>query len=145
MTRINTIDPSILTDKHLLAEYKEITRPFNKVINRIEKHGINDALTNCKIPERYTLGSGHETFFFNKLEWLYNRYLSLYRELKSRSFNVNSEAFKEISTAFLKLAPTPYWNSYEPSPEDHYLNMVRICIRSNLDTVNSELIQINFD
>ena len=37
MTRINVVDVKTLHFKHLLAEYKEITRPFKKVRNRQKK------------------------------------------------------------------------------------------------------------
>ena len=67
MTRINIVPVATLTNSHLLAEYKEITRPFNKVLARIEKHGLNNALKGVNIPDRYVLGTGHESFFFDKL------------------------------------------------------------------------------
>lgn len=37
MTRINVVDVKTLHFKHLLAEYKEITRPLKKVRNRQKK------------------------------------------------------------------------------------------------------------
>jgi len=37
MTRINLIDPSHLTKRHLIAEYKEITQFLHNVKNQILK------------------------------------------------------------------------------------------------------------
>lgn len=135
MTRINLVDPSILTDKHLMAEYKEITRPFNKVIKRIDKGD-----TNFKVPEKYVLGSGHETFFFNKLSWLFSRYGKLYTELKRREFKIDTQKYREIrQTIYGKLYETEFWNGYEPIPEEIYLNMARLCVRSNITDVLMEI------
>ena len=89
MIRINVVPVETLTDKHLLAEYKEITRPFNKVIKRIENGTINDVV----IPPKYCLGKSHETFFFDKLGWLYQRYNDLHTELDSRGVNLNIDSF----------------------------------------------------
>ena len=144
MTRINCIPVEALNDKHLLAEYKEITRPFNKMIKRIEKYGVEDALNNCVIPANYTLNTGHESFFFNKLRWLYYRYDAINRELVKRDFNVDEIKFGRICTIFVtKLWDTPYWNYWEPSHEDMYLNMARLVKRSNLDSVKEELLSDN--
>lgn len=141
MTRINVVPVECLTDKHLLAEYKEITRPFNKVIKRIEK----GTMSKVTIPNNYCLGKGHETFFFNKLRWLHDRYLDIYKELKySRGFNINDTVFTNIYNDLEnKLSDTGYWNNYEPTPEDMYLNMARLAKRSNLNNVLEELNENN--
>lgn len=91
MTRINcAILPSELSTKHLIAELREIKRIPNHVY-------LNCDNLNMKgIPEKFTLGTGHVKFFYNKLGYLYNRYKKLYHEAKNiRKFNVNdySESF----------------------------------------------------
>lgn len=140
MTRINIIPVQCLTNSHLLAEYKEITRPFNKVISRIEKYGVNDALNGVSIPNRYVLGAGHESFFFNKLLWLYKRYYKLKEELLNRGFNIDIDKFHEITRHLAReLRSTPYWNQWGTTPEDYYLNMARLTKRSNLQNVYQEL------
>lgn len=136
MTRINLVDPSQLTDKHLLAEYKEITRPFNKVIKRIENGTMGDVV----IPETYCLGTGHETFFFNKLMFLMLRYYRLRDELIHRGVNIDMQKFLLIRRGlFNSLSDTPYWNDYNPTPEEIYLNMARLCVKSKIDSVKDEL------
>ena len=97
MTRINAfIPPSELTDKHLLAEHREIKRIPNTVKSgkaRIEN-----------IPEQFTLGKGHVKFFYNKLLWLYFRYIRIYDECINRGFNVTnySEAWDGLPTKLNK-------------------------------------------
>ena len=127
MTRINVVPVESLNNQHLIAEYKEITRPFNKVISRIAKHGVDKALCNVNIPEKYVLGKGHESFFFNKLEWLWERRYDIYKECCIRGFNIDSDAFYNISDYFLdSIKNTPYWNNYSPTHEDIYVNMTRL-------------------
>lgn len=148
MTRINCVPVECLTDKHLLAEYKEITRPFNKMLKRIDKHGYINAVHDYEIPEKYTLGKGHETFFFNKLGWLFSRYKAIANELSNRGFNINWDQLdlicKDIKTRFAQEKPrglmiSKYWKFWNPTPEDMYLNMARLSKRSNLDNVLKEL------
>lgn len=137
MTRINVVSVETLTNQHLLAEYKEITRPFNKVIKRIENGTMDDVV----IPEKYCLGKGHETFFFDKLLWLHLRYLSLFEELLKRGFDIDEDKFYDISSDFsILLEDTKWWNLWQPTPEDIYLNMARLVKRSKIESVLNELI-----
>lgn len=81
MTRINTgINPQTLTNKHLLAEHREIKR----IPNNVRKGKCNFK----SIPKEFTLGTGHVAFFYNKLLYLKNRYESLYSECIKRGLNV---------------------------------------------------------
>jgi deoxyribonuclease (pyrimidine dimer) len=71
MTRINAgIRPAELVDQHLLAELREIKR-----IPNVVKQGKAKL---DGIPERFSLGTGHVRFFYNKLGYLLRRYRSLY-------------------------------------------------------------------
>jgi len=92
--RINVIDPSILTDQHLLAEYLEL--PL--IVNYLKR-------SSKKLPKpgpRYTLGTGHIIFFYNKGKYLRKRYEALKEELRKRGFNLNPnrrvefEIFEEL-------------------------------------------------
>ena len=83
MTRINVgIPPAELTDKHLLAEHREIKR----IPNCIAKGKYNME----GIPEKFKLGTGHVKFFYNKLLYLKKRYIRLYEECIKRGFNVQN-------------------------------------------------------
>ena len=83
MTRINVgVLPKELSDKHLIAEHREIKR----IPNCIAKGKYNmDG-----IPKRFKLGTGHVKFFYNKLLYLKNRYIKLYEECINRGFNVQN-------------------------------------------------------
>ena len=73
MTRINCgIPPAELVDKHLIAEHREIKR----IPNCIKKGRYN--LTGQ--PDKFTLGTGHVKFFYDKLGYLKRRYESIYKE-----------------------------------------------------------------
>ena len=83
MTRINVgIPPTELINQHLIAEHREIKR----IPNCIAKGKYNmDG-----IPDKFKLGTGHVKFFYNKLLYLKNRYISLYNECIKRGFNVQN-------------------------------------------------------
>jgi deoxyribonuclease (pyrimidine dimer) len=88
MTRVNcAIQPSELSNKHLIAELREI--------KRIPNHILKTKKLNLDIPLKFTLGTGHVKFFYNKLNFLYKRYKSLHEEALIRKFNVSdySESF----------------------------------------------------
>jgi hypothetical protein len=113
MTRINVgIPPAELTDKHLLAEHREIKR----IPNCIAKGKYNmDG-----IPNRFKLGTGHVKFFYNKLYYLFKRYEELYNECKKRGFNVQCyiDAWKNV--------PEELMNNYQPTKEDRKIVQERI-------------------
>lgn len=81
MTRINVIDPTLLTDKHLLAEHRELTRIPNTIVS-------GKAKLDGKYGKHYTLNKGHVKVFYDKMGWLNNRYDKLQEECLSRGFNV---------------------------------------------------------
>ena len=119
MTRINIIDPSELTDQHLIAEYREITMvpgSLNRTLN--SKIGYKES----KVPKRYTLNGGHVYFFYNKGKYLDKRYHELIDEMKRRGFNPDpnrkfpSDIFKNNNLC----------NDWMPTIEDQKLIRERI-------------------
>ena len=118
MTRINVaVKPIELTDKHLIAEHREIKR----IPNCIKKGRFNlDG-----IPDQFTLGKGHVKFFYNKLAYLHNRYNQLYKECVKRGFNVQNyeECFEGL--------PVELYNSYNEQPNDRLIILERINERLN--------------
>ena len=83
MTRINVaIPPAELTNRHLIAEHREIKRIPNCVAKG--KYNMDG------IPKRFKLGKGHVKFFYNKLLHLKKRYIRLYKECIKRGFNVQN-------------------------------------------------------
>ena len=82
MTRINVgIRASVLTDKHLMAEHREIKR----IPNCIAKVRFNMKGQ----PDLFTLGTGHVKFFYDKCGYLLKRYEELYTEASPKKFPVN--------------------------------------------------------
>ena len=95
MTRINIVEPSELTDQHLIAEYREIFMIAGSLKRTLmSKTGYDK----YKVPKKYTLNKGHVYFFYNKGKYLNNRYQKLILELKKRGFNLSKDRFfpKEI-------------------------------------------------
>jgi len=87
MTRINAhIQVKTLCDRHLIAEYREILRPNKLAINKAQKEG-KSLLNN--IQQTFTLGTGHVTFFYDKLKYIELRFNLLKTELINRGINAN--------------------------------------------------------
>ncbi|AKA61961.1 endonuclease V [Proteus phage vB_PmiM_Pm5461] len=111
MTRINLLDPSLLTDQHLIAEYRELPRVFTLALKAYGKP--------VKIPANYVLGTGHVKFFYNKLKFLEQRQNALIQECKNRGFNISFE-----KTDFI--FPKSWYNDYIPSETDIMLSKSRL-------------------
>ena len=123
MTRINVgIKPQELTDKHLLAEHREIKRIPNCI--KKGRYNINS------VPSFFKLGKGHVAFFYNKLQYLHNRYLAIYDECKSRGFNVTSfsDAFHDV--------PFTLYNDYTPTKRDRMIIINRLIDKDYNSYVN---------
>ena len=81
MTRINIVEPSELTDQHLIAEYRELFMVAGSLRRTLKsKVGYRES----KVPKRYTLNQGHVYFFYNKGKYLHKRYTELRNEMKKR-------------------------------------------------------------
>ena len=114
MTRINVgILPAELPDKLLLAEHREIKRIPNCIKSgRYNLEGI---------PDQFTLGTGHVKFFYNKLNYLRDRYRQLYVECYlNRKFNI-----QDYCSAFFDL-PEELLGDYTPTERDRQLIIERI-------------------
>jgi deoxyribonuclease (pyrimidine dimer) len=117
MTRINCgIPPAELSDKHLLAEHREIKRVPNLI--RIGKYSMEGQ------PSEFTLGTGHVKFFYDKLGYLLDRYRLLHKECLKRGFNVT-----DYGSAWLDVPPS-MMGSYFPTENDARLIRERIRERS---------------
>ena len=113
MTRINVgIPPVDLVNQHLIAEHREIKR----IPNCIAKGKYNME----GIPDKFKLGAGHVKFFYNKLLYLKNRYISLYNECIKRGFNVQNyiSAWDNV--------PQELMNNYQPTYKDRLIIQERI-------------------
>ena len=88
MTRINLIPPNELTDQHLLAEHREIKRIPNIILSW--KYSLDNQ------PKEFTLWTGHVKFFYDKIQFLYFRYRSLYYECIKRWFNIEDYSLSMV-------------------------------------------------
>ena len=116
MTRINVgIPPQELTNKHLIAEHRELKR----IPNVVAKGRCN--LKN--IPPEFSLGKGHVSFFYDKLGYLRERYTDLYNECITRGFNVQSYLLSWDGV------PQELMNGYIPTAKDIEIIRERIAER----------------
>tara|TARA_R100000008_G_scaffold37789_1_gene21542 strand:- start:169 stop:582 length:414 start_codon:yes stop_codon:yes gene_type:complete len=122
MTRINIIEPSELTDQHLIAEYREITMvPGSLKRTLVSKSGYQEK----KVPKKFTLNNGHVYFFYNKGKYLDDRYRQLIKEMKKRGFNPdpNRKFPKDI------FKNNGLYNDWIPTIEDQKIIRQRIAER----------------
>ena len=123
MTRINVgIPPSELTNKHLMAEAREIKR----IPNCVGKGRYNLKGQ----PKEFTLGTGHVKFFYDKLRYLKKRYEELYVECIKREINVQyyGDAWDNI--------PSHLMGDYTPSEVD--IQIIRERISERLKTTKKK-------
>jgi deoxyribonuclease (pyrimidine dimer) len=119
MTRINAgIPPAKLTDKHLIAEHREITR--------IPRAVAKGKYSMSGVPDQFTLGTGHVKFFYNKLQYLLDRYHQIYQECIRRGFNVQnwSSAWEGV--------PPEMMGRWEP--DSRSIEIIEARIRERLET-----------
>lgn len=122
MTRINVVPPTELSNAHLFAEYREMPRVFLQVIRGVKS----------EIPEQFTMGKGHQTFFTNKCAWLYDRWNVLRLLLIERGYNLG-DTFQVIVKSRARQIRKQHpkcWNQWLPTDEARVLNRQRIAERN---------------
>lgn len=119
MTRINLIPPEELHYKHLVAEYREITR-VPTLARKAQR-----SLHKLNIPDTYRTGVGHVLFFYPRLAFIADRYEQLCNEMRRRGYTCNqiprSELLKDIDSRFVR--------AYNPDLAAIELNRARILER----------------
>lgn len=120
MTRINVVPVEELTDQHLFAEYREITRLFPLSLKANER-GFKQPI------HEYVLGTGHVKFFYDKLGFIEARYFNLKKELLLRGYNIT---LKDDIVRYRDLIPAMY-NDYVPTGDSIKISRARI--REKLD------------
>jgi deoxyribonuclease (pyrimidine dimer) len=124
MTRLNMIHPSHLTQRHLVAEYKEITQFLWCVKARADKgRDLSD------MPQSYTLNKGHCLFFYDKGKYIHDRFVDLYDEMIKRGIKSDPEKFEERRQRILDTYPEKWYNEYTPVDQDYQLVINRIGTR----------------
>jgi len=123
MTRINLIPVEELTDQHLIAEYRELPRIFSLVKNAQDK-GKN--ISDFKISDKYLLGTGHVTFFYNKLIFLQKRLNLLINECLKRGFHISLQEEYPLDTFH-----DEWLNDWMPDLDEINLSYSRISEKIN--------------
>ena len=115
MTRINLLPPSQLADQHLIAEWRELPRVFGLVKNKLAEGKLI-------LPwVKYTMGTGHVRFFYDKLLFLQKRHQDLVKEAQKRGFKLSKT--EKIS---LHAFPKVYCQDFIPSEADLAISQQRI-------------------
>lgn len=123
MTRINVVNPKELSTKHLVAEYREITRLPKNLETSLNRKGKKFELK--EIPEKYTLGTGHVKFFYNKMAFLEKRFGSLVQEMLDRGYN---PTYRDLG--IFSKCDKQFYNDYTPTTEAIEINKARILERT---------------
>lgn len=111
MTRINLIDPELLTDQHLFSEFREIKMVPKALARSLDARGLRGV--QGIIPERFTLNKGHVAFFYDKGLYLWKRYHLLKVELRIRGIHFNEESSFDPDGAYAR-HPVDLWQDYTP-------------------------------
>lgn len=102
MTRINSdLDPRLLKRMHLVAELREITM-VPASLRRSLRTKTKEAVLKS-VPANFTLNKGHVTFFYNKLNFLRDRFEGLINEMWRRGYTPDAtriQAFNGFDEEF---------------------------------------------
>ncbi|GAG54685.1 unnamed protein product [marine sediment metagenome] len=128
MTRINVVPVQELTNKHLMAEYRELPRSMRRAVLAAYK---GKQPGDVKIAPEYKLGTGHELFFVDKCKWLYDRWVLLRDELLKRGYNL-SDQFQQIvigRARHIRKHAKQFYGEYLPTGNARMINRQRIAER----------------
>jgi deoxyribonuclease (pyrimidine dimer) len=117
MTRINVVEPEVLTDQHLMAEYRELP-----MVGSALKRSLRSKNGLPKIPKQYTLNAGHVTYFYTLGKFLERRYQALIVELKHRGYNLDEN--REVDFDIFK--QHNLYNDWTPDENALKINVERI-------------------
>lgn len=118
MTRINLVHVKELADQHLMAEYRELPRVFGAVRKHVH---ARKRVRDFKINSTYQLGSGHVTFFYDKLLYLQKRHIDIVNECLRRGMKIQNTEVNDISSF-----PAEFCNDYVPSESEIKMSRDRL-------------------
>ena len=118
MTRINVVPVTELTDQHLMAEYRELPMIMGSAKRSNPAKYVPTT--------QYTLNKGHVLFFFNKKQYLLDRWFDLIGELRARGYNIDPAA-RHVSFDVLDKFKQTTWE-----PDSHALKVNRLRIAERI-------------
>lgn len=117
MTRINVIDPILLTDQHLMAEYRELPMVMGSLRRSLKsKNGVPAP------GPAYTLNAGHVKFFYPRGKFLHKRYSMLIVELLARGYNIDPDRKADFDV----FIDNNLYNDWLPDDKARRINVERI-------------------
>jgi hypothetical protein len=123
VTRINCVPAGELSDRHLVAEYRELPRVFGLVRAAVARG------ERPKPVDGYRLGEGHVRSFYARLSYLVARHAELVAEMRRRGFKVNFPAPDSRGIA------SEWFGAWAPSEIDLRINRARIKERTRVRIV----------
>jgi hypothetical protein len=131
MTRINLVDPRLLVRQHLIAEYRELPRIY-ALVRDAQARAECPANVRFITTELYTLGAGHCRFFYPRLGWLTDRYLSLIAEMRRRGHVASFDGPPDWTAVIDRR----WYGQWQPSAA---------CVALNVDRINTRLRGMGLD
>lgn len=125
MTRVNLVPPQELYDQHLFAEWRELKMIPKSLQRSLAARGLEGVVK--MVPPAFTLNKGHVSFFYDKGQYLFERFELLRYELKRRAFNFDEGA--ELDDRDVYLRHPSLLGSYTPTAEALVIIRERIAQR----------------
>jgi deoxyribonuclease (pyrimidine dimer) len=123
MTRVNAnIPPKELKRAHLLAELREITM-VPAALKRSRKTRTDQAIL-ADIPKEFCLNKNHVKFFYDKQQFLIDRFNALCEEMERRGYTPSHTR----EAAFYGL-PKPFYGTWSATEADNDIVRERIALR----------------
>ena len=116
-----------LADQHLFAEWREIKMIVPSARRSLTTIPVADITK--RISKQYTLNTGHVTFFYNKLQFLLDRYGELTDELLQRGYDIAISDFD--NSEYQKIFATIPQIKLTPSSSEIQVSVDRISERLN--------------
>lgn len=126
MTRINSdINVGTLSDQHLMAEWRELSMVPASLKRSLKNNSLQSVIS--RIPNKFTLGTGHVLFWYNKLDFLKTRYYNLTQELINRRYNIDVTRPHNLDGF-----PIELYGSYTMDNKDKEIIIERLLSRINI-------------